>query len=111
MTNIPHFDYPFQFGYTGHAVVNEQSSIEDVESCLVTLLHTTIGQRVELPEFGIDPMLFELQPLETDDIEAAIVEYEPRAVTTLASQPSPLDYLTALVNIDFENQPPTGGST
>jgi len=111
VTNIPHFDYPFQFGYTGHAVVVEQGTLEDVESCLTTLLHCQIGHRLELPDFGVDPMLFELQPLQTDDIEAAIIEYEPRAITTVASQPSPIDYLTALINVDFSDQPATGGAT
>ena len=111
MTDIPHFNYPFQFGYTGHAVVVEQGSIEDVESCLQSLLLCQIGQRVELPEFGIDPMLFELQPLDTEEIEAAIVEYEPRAITTIASQPNIPDYFNALINIKLSEQPPSGGAT
>ena len=112
MTNIPHFDYPFRLRLDGHAAVCEQDSIEDIESCLASVLLTEQGQRVELPEWGITSPLFDLQPLDLQSIYDDITEQEPRALVSIAQQTSPVDYLTALVEVDLkQQQPPTIGET
>lgn len=111
MTDIPHFDYPFRFNSNYHAVVVEQDSIEDVESCLATALLTEVGDRIELPEFGINSPLFGLQPLDLNRLYTSLVDQEPRALMALAQHPDPLDYLTALVEIDLQTSNPTIGES
>jgi len=111
MINIPHFDYPFRLNADGHVVVVEQDSSDEIESCLISPLTTEKGQRIELPKYGIDSMLFELQPLPLDRLLNTIIDQEPRAVTILSQQPDKVDYLTALVEVDLiSNQPPIGES-
>jgi hypothetical protein len=111
MARIPHFDYPFRLTAQGHPVVVEQDAIEEIESCLAVILITEEGQRIELPEFGIESLLFKRQPVPVDDIYNAITDQEPRAAVVLSQQPDPLDYLTALVEVDVKAQnPPIGDS-
>jgi hypothetical protein len=111
LAKIPHFDYPFRFGPQGHAVVVEQDSVEEIESCLMTLFLTEVGQRIEVPEFGIESMLFRLQPLPIDSLYSAILDQEPRAVTLISQQPDKLDYLTALVEVDLISSHPRIGES
>lgn len=107
----PHFDYPFRFGPTHHAVVVEQDSIEEIESCVVAVLLTEEGQRIELPEFGVESELFGVQPLDTNGYLHAILDQEPRAAALVTSQPDPVDYLKALVEVDVNAaNPPIGDS-
>jgi hypothetical protein len=102
VTNIPHFDFPFRFSPNAHAAVVEQDSVAEIESCLMTILLTEEGQRIELPEFGIESPLFRLQPLPLDGILNAILDQEPRATVTFSQQPDPIDYLTALVTLQTQ---------
>lgn len=101
MNRIPHFDYPFRFSSQGHAVVVEQDSIEDIENCLLAIIKTEVGQRIELPQFGIQSPLFSLQPIPLDPIYNAVTDQEPRAIMVISQRPDPLDYLRALVEVDL----------
>jgi len=108
---IPHFDYPFRFGPTKHAVVVEQDSIEEIEDCVVAILLTEEGQRIELPEFGVESQLFGVQPLDANEYLHAIIDQEPRAVAIVTSQMDPVHYLEALVEVDMSAaNPPIGDS-
>jgi phage baseplate assembly protein W len=110
MIRTPHFAYPFKLNPRHHAYEVEQGSIDDIESCLQAILLTEVGQRIELPEFGIESPLFQLQPIDTDGIYSALTAQEPRATTVIAQQPDPLDYLTDLVNITVTSNQPTIGA-
>lgn len=58
------------------ATVPEDSQTE-IAQCVRAILATEIGQRLELPSFGIrDPTFAGADPLE---IRAAILQWEPRA--------------------------------
>jgi len=110
MSDVPHFDYPFRFGKSNHAVEIEQDSIEDIEVCIATIIMTNHGDRVELPEFGTNSLLFQIQPLPIDQLYSDITDQEPRALMVISQQPDPLDYLTALVTVTVENLQPIGGT-
>lgn len=111
MTDVPHLDYPFRLSASGHALVNEQDSIEDIESCLQTILLTERGARIELPEFGIDSPLFGRQPLALEALYQTLVEQEPRALAIISQSPDPRNYLTALIEIDVSAVNPTIGES
>lgn len=108
---VPHFDYPFHFGYTGHASVVEQDSAQEITTCITTCLLTNKGDRIELPTFGIDPLIFDRQPLPLDRLYSDIVEQEPRALMALSQSPDPTNMLTDLINIVVQNQQPAIGGT
>lgn len=113
MSNIrtPHFDYPFRFGYTGHAVETEQNSIEDIQNCVTSILLTNKGDRVELPDFGIDSPIFGVQPLQLDEIYSHITDQEPRSLVLLSTATDPVDSLKAIITVALQNDEPTIGGT
>lgn len=112
MTRVPHFDYPFRFSTaSAHAVEVEQDSVEDIIDCIQTSLLTNKGDRIELPEFGISNPLFELQPLNLDDLYADVTDQEPRALVILSQQSDAVDALKAIVTMTLHNEQPTIGGT
>ena len=90
--DIPHLDQPFSFGPVFANVV-EQDSPEDIINCVAAILRTQIGERVDLPEFGIDQPTFETQPVDTNSIVEQIVVQEPRAAVIIDQNPSAFDSL------------------
>lgn len=92
---VPHFDIPFRFNTTGHAVVTEQDTLEEISNCVEAILRTRVGQRLEIPDFGIEDPVFENQPLQLQGIVAAIIEQEPRAIVLLEQAPDRLDQMIA----------------
>jgi phage baseplate assembly protein W len=91
-----HWQYPFQF-VEGSANVVEQDSQEDIISCVEVIASTPIGAREEIPDFGMEQAVFSLQPIDTAPVVAAIVQWEPRAVTRVESGIDSLDNLVAHV--------------
>ena len=94
--DIPHFDLPFRFG-PNLAVVQEQDSIEDVMNCVAAILRTQVGERTDLPEFGILDPTFETQPIDTAAIIQQVLAQEPRATLVIDQNPSAFDEL--IVNL------------
>lgn len=81
---VPHFKFPFQLRDDGHgALYNEQDGINDVLDCVEVLLSTEIGERVENPDYGIPDLAFSEGSVDTEVIETAIEEWEPRALQEL----------------------------
>jgi len=97
---FPHFGLPFNIGPMG-ANVNEQDSLEDVAACVVAILSTHLGDRDEIPEFGIPDFTFQKMPIGADDILAAIGNQEPRAVLAVEERPGGMgsDHLVDLINV------------
>lgn len=86
MVDIPHLAVPLRTDGTGAMAVLEQDSVEDITQCCAVLLATTIGDRVEVPDYGIPELAFRTEaPLEA--IAAAVEEWEPRADLDITDQP------------------------
>lgn len=77
---VPHFRAPFAVTGKSAGVV-EQGSSTEVNQCIVAVLKTQRGSRLEAPEFGIPDETFTTQaPAPSADVYlAAIEEAEPRA--------------------------------
>lgn len=73
----PHIKQPFRI--IGHAVqmVEEDSPIE-IAQAAQTVLMFEIGERDDLPEFGVDPQVFRMGGVELDAFRAALEDWEPR---------------------------------
>lgn len=65
----------------GSPAVVEQDTVEEITQCVEAVLKTQVGQRIEVPEFGLDdPTFMELAANETgEEIALAVEEWEPRA--------------------------------
>jgi phage baseplate assembly protein W len=87
---IPHFAFPFRFGERGAAVVIEQDSYEEIEQCVKVLMLTEIGERLEVPDFGILDVTFR-NGADTSSIEAAAKEWDERVETDISEEPDRLN--------------------
>lgn len=94
MTDVPHFTLPFRFA-AGQAVVAEQDTTDEIQSCVVAVLLCPTGFRAELPEFGIEDPTFSEGIVDHEEIADALAEWEPRANSLAASE---LDDLDALID-------------
>ena len=97
MTDIPHFSVPFRFAH-GRASVNEQDSVDEIASCVFTVMACPKGFRSELPEFGIPDPVFKQQPLDLAELAAAVELWEPRAETLLTDAKN-ADELIAQIDV------------
>jgi phage baseplate assembly protein W len=96
----PHFDLPFRFAGKSAAVV-EQDSFEDIENCVVAALHTPVGFRTELPDFGTADNTFRLQPVTFAELLAEITRSEPRSSVIADADPNVITGLIAQVRLSL----------
>jgi phage baseplate assembly protein W len=101
---VPHFDLPFRFIGSGNAVVVDQDTLEDVSNCVEAIMRTVIGQRQELPEFGIPDPTLQTQPIYRPDILTQVLEWEPRAVVVFDQHPDVFDSLIADVTVSVSTK-------
>lgn len=86
----PHLRLPLQFGgVNGGALVNEEDSEEDITDCLRAIIAYTIGDRADLPDFGIPDLVFMQESQATiSQVRSALSEWEDRAVIDVEGGPS-----------------------
>src|SRR4029077_5826565 len=95
-----HFNFPFKFdNITGHAAEVEQDTLDDVVNCVEVAFLVEPGYRLEVPTFGVPSQVFNLQPLNLENMIQAVQLWEARAEMTLGQQidPSDITKLTARV--------------
>lgn len=97
--NIPHLAVPFRIDGTGTAAVVEQDSVDDVAQCVETLLRTFVGERLELPDYGIEDPTFETV-VPVNELMAVVARWEPRAVTFVEQYPDRFDEMVQRLNIN-----------
>lgn len=104
MTDIPHFQFPFQLGVGGHASVLEQDTDDEIVNCVELILSVPIGSLIDEIEFGITDPTFMINP-PVSMIAAQVREWESRAPVSGVSQPQGQDM--TMENIIIQVQ--TGG--
>lgn len=72
---MAHLVVPFRFG--GPSV--EQDSRAEIEQCVYVILSYRQGQRLDLPEFGIDDLAFTEGGIDLDRLHEEVAVWEPRA--------------------------------
>lgn len=85
MDNIPHLALPLRLS-GGAYVTRQQDTDSEAADCVKAILSFRTGDRDEDPDFGILDPTFETQPIDVDDIERAINEYEPRVDFTVTTE-------------------------
>lgn len=100
---VPHFTHPFRMRNTASskeaAAVAEQDSIEEIMTCVESVLRYPIGYRNEKPEFGIDDQTFKQVPIDESFIEKTINRWEPRADLIITEAPDEFDQLVDRIRI------------
>lgn len=82
MTAIPHFAAPFKLTAQG-VTVDEQDSINELQSCVQNIVSCPLGFRIDLPAFGVPDPTFGPVPVDGDAIEQAVTRWEPRAAVQI----------------------------
>ncbi len=77
--DAPHLSFPFRRTAQGKVALVEQDTDAHVLSCVKVILNCPIGFRVDRPEFGWEFPVFHTFPLDTEPLEEALREFEPRA--------------------------------
>lgn len=97
---IPHFEAPFKITAKG-AVVAEQDSRDEIESCVSNILVCAQGFRTDLPDFGMPDVQFDALPIDTDAVKQAIRKYEPRAALTVSATGAPDNPSAQTLHVDL----------
>ena len=80
MADVPHLKVPLALAGSAFAVV-EQDSPEEIEQCVLAVLKTPVGSRIDAAEFGTPDHTFEQLPQNpsAEPYLTALEEWEPRA--------------------------------
>lgn len=97
MVAIPHLRIPLQVLPDGSLAMNEQATPDDLAQCVKVLMLTEIGDRIEVPKYGVVPMLF--NTVSRHLLLEAISRWEPRATVDVEVIAGPTwdDLLTSVV--------------
>lgn len=98
--SIPHFAFPFRFNEDSAAVL-EQDTPEEVEQGVLVLVLTHRGERIEVPDFGIDDLTFQLE-LDLEAVADAAQEWDERAELFIEENPDLVQGMIRNVSIEVE---------
>lgn len=84
--SIPHLAFPFRFGLGGAAETVEQDTPEELEQGVKVLMLTELGERLEVPDFGVPDPTFRNE-IDVASIAAAAREWDERVEVDLADEP------------------------
>lgn len=82
MTRVPHLAFPLRL-VRGQVVVVEEDSAAHLADRLAVAMQTVRGGQLDAPEFGVPPMLMQVQPLDLDELRAALATSVPEAAAVL----------------------------
>lgn len=95
---VPHLRVPIRFE-AGRAALVEQDTQEEIEQCVEAIIRYPLGYRLDQPDFGVADPAFSQAPVGTEDLEAAIMTWEPRADALLEENPDSLDSLVDRIRV------------
>ena len=108
---VPHLELPFRFANYGsgmQAAVTEQDTHQEIANCVVAVVRTYVGFRLEEPDFGIPDYLFQQDQIDLDELRNIIRRWEPRAETYMERIISDLDPYLQNVRIGVGGSAITG---
>jgi phage baseplate assembly protein W len=80
MIDNPHFAFPFRLVGT-RVVTVEQGSDDEILDCVEVLLSTEPGERVDIPDYGLEDQTFRQGGASWAEIRSTVRAWEPRALT------------------------------
>ena len=107
-----HFRYPFGFNSAGTADVVEQDTIEEIMQSVQIVMTTTVGERIEVPDFGIpSPVFAQASSSQASTIVRQINQHEKRAAVTLDISIDNVDQLVQHITAHVEAVSGSGGTS
>lgn len=100
---VPHFAFPFRFGSHGAAEVVEQDTPEEIEQNVKVLVLTERGERIEVPDFGVDDVVFQTG-IDEGAIAAQAREWDERADVLIAEDPDRMNTMIRNVLIEVTEE-------
>ena len=98
---LPHLASPFRV-VNGAVAVLEQDSIDEIAQCVEVLVSTLVGQRIEVPTYGIPNPVFGQEDGRTSPaIAAAIKKWESRASAAVTDAANDVDELVRNIKINL----------
>lgn len=94
MADTPHFKFPLRFA-AGALQVVEQDDDEEILDCVEVLLSTELGERQEVPDYGISDPAFRQGGADVQGILTQIALWEPRAKVSI-DEDSLIDFVQTL---------------
>ena len=105
MIDTPKLSYPFRFNAAGsQAIVVEQNSQDEIIDCVEVLLSTELGERQEVPDYGVPDQTFRQGGASTEAIEEAIRTWEPRADVDIERTDTDLDDLVDRLRLGIKRR-------
>jgi hypothetical protein len=95
MTDIPRLAWPLTVSANGQFSAVEQDGDQDIQQCIAAIVRHRVGDRVDLPEMGIDDLTHAEQPVDLDSIVEVINRHEPRAATVASGAPDLVESIVA----------------
>jgi phage baseplate assembly protein W len=105
--SVKHFSFPFTLGPNKHARAVEQDSDDDIMGCVEAVCRTQIGQRIEVPEFGLPDQTFAEGGPDPTMVERAVETWEERCAAEVAVEVDGTDMTKYHLTVDVD---PGGGS-
>lgn len=90
--SVSHFAFPFRFGDDGTVAVVEQSTYEELEQNVKVLVLTQLGERIEVPGFGVLDSTFRTH-IDTGAIARAAEAWDNRVKVLVSEGPSFIEKL------------------
>jgi phage baseplate assembly protein W len=112
MPEIPHFAFPFRFISAGGrtwAAETEQGSADELFDCVHAIIRTQPGTRIENPDFGVDHQEFHMGDVNLQQLQAEVLEWEPRANVVFSSRIDEIDELIQVIGADIHAGKTTSG--
>lgn len=82
--DTPKIAFGFRLQSDGARIaVHEQDSNDEIMDCVEVLLSTELGERQDVPDYGIPDMAFRQNGVDENALTAALSKWEDRAVTTI----------------------------
>jgi phage baseplate assembly protein W len=100
MDDVPHLGLPLRMAGESFVTV-QQDTVHELTTTVAVVCAFPLGFRVERSDFGIAQPELSDAPLDTDDVEAAITTWEPRAEVSVTERPYlPADPLAGRLRVE-----------
>jgi phage baseplate assembly protein W len=93
VADTPHFAFPMRRAPNGSVAVVEQETVDEIEACVLAILHTRAGELDDQPDFGISEYTFTQQPISREQVAEEVLRTEERASLLVEEEPDRFDAL------------------
>lgn len=103
MADVPHFDIPIRRDpATGHVAVVEQDSLEELAVGVEIVCRTVVGERLELPQFGLPRLMLSRAPIDLGAVAAQVMASAPRTHVLVEDAPEAFEDVVQALTVTVD---------